>query len=623
MALKHRSSRLHIPRMQIPKSRYQARRSVTLGSVALGKVSKVNKEVSSRHHTLGVIGISRFSQRSSHVQDDASKTTSPARVRPQDALSSHKSPHTSPHRQRNHEHFNASKNSSKKRERHKPHQAQRRNLQSQRWSMANAGQASAKLRRSSSHGTHPNSNYNAPKLRLRKGLLVRFMLILPLAIALAGFSALQGKQTRWALAPFEDARRGRIIAADGTVLAEGAVGQRRYPQGVIAGHIIGFTGAKQDDGSYGLEGIEHTMDDYLQAGHDVTLTIETNLQTVAQNELRQAVLDNEAENGAVVMLEVGTGRIVAAASYPEYNLQDWQSALQQPNHPTINRAFLQQVEPGSTMKPFIVAAALQAGKVSADEIFPTPMRYRVGNKTFQDSMRHDEFLPVYDFLKYSSNSGMIQMAERFEAQEMYAWLENFGFGISPSIKFVYSREGQLNPWWAWVPQDQASTAIGQSVSVTALQLAAAYSILANDGIYIPPYLVEGSYAGDARRVLEPAISHNILAMMMEVVAYRGARVALVPGVLVAGKTGTADIYDAEAGTYIDGDYTTSFAGVFPADKPQYVVVVYVQKPRNQYRFGSTIAAPVFQRIAAETVALKGIARNPNYAHYTQGQPFEW
>lgn len=461
------------------------------------------------------------------------------------------------------------------------------------------------------------------KLRIRKRWLVNFMLVLPLALALAGFSALQGKQTQWAAAPFEDTRRGRILASDGTILAEGDVGQRRYPQGAVAGHMVGFTGAKQDDGSYGLEGIEHTMDDYLQAGKDITLTVDMTLQTVAQSELRQAVLDNQAENGAVVMLEVGTGRIVAAASYPEYNLQDWQSALQQPNHPTINRAFLQQVEPGSTMKPFIMAAALQAGKVVPEEMFHTPMRYRVGTKTFQDSMTHEEYISVNQFLKYSSNSGMIQLAQRFEAQEMYAWLENFGFGISPSIKFVYSREGQLNPWWAWVPQDQASTAIGQSVSVTALQLAAAYSIIANEGIYTPPYLVEGSYAGEARQVLEPTVTHTILDMMMEVVAYRGARVALVPGVLVAGKTGTADIYDAKAGTYIDGDYTTSFAGVFPADKPQYVVVVYVQKPRNQYRFGSTVAAPVFQRIAAETVALKGIARNPNYAHYTQGQPFEW
>ncbi len=447
-------------------------------------------------------------------------------------------------------------------------------------------------------------------------IALRILLLIPLIIALAGFGRLQAVLPKWPEGLKESTRRGSIIAKDKygniTRFAEGDVDNRRYPQGQLAANLIGFSGKRQADNSYGLRGLEKALDSTLQTGKDVVVTIDPALQAVAQASLRKSAESNLAENGSVVVLEANTGRILAAASYPEYDPNYYQYYLDLEPDPMSNRPFLQQVEPGSTFKPIVIAALLQSGKLRADEILEANMAIRVGWHTFQDVMKHDKIVSVADVLKYSSNVGMIKVAARFSSQEFYNWLADFGFGQDLIVPHTYTRSGHINDWWHWVPQDHASVSIGQSLSVTALQLAAAYSVFANDGLYIPPYLVEGSRSKRLTQLLSPEVAGTIRQMLVGAAEYGGARNSLVSGISIAGKTGTADIYDYDAGEYIDGDYTTSFAGIFPADKPKAIVAVYLQKPRGKNRYGSAVAAPVFREIASEAVALWGMPPRPGY-----------
>lgn len=441
------------------------------------------------------------------------------------------------------------------------------------------------------------------ELFLTRRHLMLFVMVMPLLLALAGF-VLQGSQVpTWPTDLVETVPRGQILASDGTVLAEGQPENRYYPEGTLAAHLVGFSGRIQPDGRYGLEGVEYTYDKVLQAGRDVRLTIDPALQAAAQTELRTTVESVKAESGAVVMLEANSGRILAAASYPEY---DPNRQADYSRNALTNRAFLYQYEPGSVMKPFTVAALMESGLLSPREKVPAEPCLRVGNNTFCDVASHDDELAVKDVLRYSSNTAMLHLSDRFTAEELYGWLGRFGFGRKPEIEAAFARSGRLNPWQSWVPQDKASVTIGQSMSVTALQLAAAYSIFANDGLYVTPYLVEGEQVPEPYHVLSPEVAYTIRSMLRYTVEESGISASQIPDVTMAGKTGTADIFDNEVGRYVEGDYTLSFAGMFPAERPQVVMVVYVQKPRVDTS-STYVAAPLFQAIGTKTVARWGVA----------------
>jgi len=420
----------------------------------------------------------------------------------------------------------------------------------------------------------------------------------------------------WPTPPVVVPERGRILASDGTVLAEGDVASRFYPQGHLAAHVIGFSGALQPDGRYGLEGVEYTLDARLQAGGDTTLTIDPILQAAAERHLETTVLDSGSDNGSVVMLEVGTGRILAAASYPFFdpNTQGMydRSVIQ-------NQAFLQQYEPGSVMKPFVVAALLQSDRIEPTTVVDSPPTMRVGSKTFQDVAEHGPALEIKDVLRYSSNTGMLNLTTLFEPSELHAWLRHFGFGQSLPLRSAYTRPGTLNPWENWVPQDQASATIGQSVATTPLQLAAAYSIFANDGVYVPPRLVQDEQLQDPHRVLSGDVARTVRGMLQYTMEESSLHRSIIPGVTAAGKTGTADIYSPEQGTYPDGWYTLSFAGMFPADNPEMVMVVMLQKP-DPGASSTLTAAPLFRAIGSEVVAHWGIAPGPQQLAGTPTQP---
>jgi cell division protein FtsI (penicillin-binding protein 3) len=255
------------------------------------------------------------------------------------------------------------------------------------------------------------------------------------------------------------------------------------------------------------------------------------------------------------------------------------------------------------MKPFVIAALMQAGKLRADEILDVPSWRQVGDKTFTDVTAHEPRLAAQDILRVSSNVGMIELGERFTSHQLAAWYRRFGFGQSVEVAFATTEQGTINPPERWVPQDHASAVIGQSMSATALQLAAAYSIFANDGRYVTPQIVEAALEpGAAEQVLEPAVAKEVREMLAYTVENSGLSVANIPGVAVAGKSGSADLFDLEKGEYIDAG-TLSFAGIFPAEKPKVVAVMYLQRVKEEGALSVSVTAPAFRAIGSQTVAL--------------------
>ncbi len=435
-------------------------------------------------------------------------------------------------------------------------------------------------------------------LRFRRSWLLFPLTLLPLAAAVVGFAMQQRGFTELPPLPVEGVTRGRVLASDGSVLAEGPASERTYPQGVLAAPVLGFTGALQPDGRYGLEGVEYSLDPVLAAGTDVSLTIDPVLQAATEAHLAEAATLHAAESGAAVVLEVGTGRVLASASYPSFDANAWQGADRKQ---MLNRPFQQVYEPGSVIKPLVVAGLLQSGLLSPGELIDAPMTLRVGTKTFRDVASHDALLSVPDVLAYSSNSAMISLGARFEPAQLHEWFWRFGLGQELDQESVSSRSGILNPWAKWVPQDQASNSIGQNLSVTPVQIAAAYSVFANDGVYVPPRLVEGERLPAPHRVLAPEIAQGIRTMLGHVMDTGGLRQARIPGVNAGGKTGTADVYDPELGTYPAGDYALTFAGMFPLEKPEVVVVVMLMKPEGSST-STYVAAPIFRALGSEVVA---------------------
>ncbi|MEZ4629578.1 MAG: penicillin-binding transpeptidase domain-containing protein [Deinococcales bacterium] len=409
-------------------------------------------------------------------------------------------------------------------------------------------------------------------------MVLYLALLLPLAWASLSFFDKQGQFHPVPQAPSLAVVRGSILDRDGRVLAEGDAEARRYPQREIAAHVVGFSGAKQGDGRYGLEGLEHTLDDRLQQGESIRTTLDLSLQSSSQESLRQVAQSYQAESGAAIVLQAGTGQILAAASYPEFDPNHYRNYE---DYSYLNRPFMQVFDPGSVFKPMVVAAALESKLIDPQQVFNVPMEMTIGSKRFSDVLAHGPQLVTGELLKYSSNVGMIQVAAAFRSADLYWWLEDFGFGRTPPLRKLFVKDGVLRSWEKWVPQDQAALAIGQGVNVSLLQLALAYSVFANEGFYIPPSIILGEAPGEQRRVVSVEVANEILGMLVATAEYGSARNALVPGVKIAGKTGTADAFDSLSRQYRPGDYNTCFAGIFPADAPKAIAVVCLQNPKGK------------------------------------------
>ena len=338
-------------------------------------------------------------------------------------------------------------------------------------------------------------------------------------------------------------------------------------------------------------------------GDDVVLTLHTQVQWIAERSLTDAVASTGARSGMVVVLATETGDVLALAAVR----RDSETGDIRPV--AYNPAYTDAFEPGSVAKSFTVATALEEGLTTPDETYSTPTEYMFADKQFIEPYSQvDREMTTTEILVHSSNIGTIQIAERIGERALQRSLRSFGFGsltgADDSPALPGESRGILRPANAWQGTDLATIAFGQGMAVTAIQLAAAYNAIANDGVYVTPRLVLGNVgASGALRPAEPAASHRVLspqtaahmAEMLSAVVQNGTgKRAAISGYRVAGKTGTAQKPSPDGG-YSDAAYVSSFAGFLPADRPELTVVVVLDEP-DEYRAG-IVAAPVFAEVA--------------------------
>ena len=410
--------------------------------------------------------------------------------------------------------------------------------------------------------------------------------------------------------------------------------KRYYPQANTASHVIGFTGLDPR----GLEGLELEYDQQLQgqpgrlvslrdargrglasadqmvqggvAGHNLYLTLDRSLQYVAEKELARVVKETGAVGGTVVMMEPASGRILALASQPDYNpnLAGRYAAAKR-----RNRAVTDMYEPGSTFKPFLLAAVLEEGLVSPNQkIYCENGRFSVGGKTIRDHKKFKK-LTLKEVLKFSSNIGFAKLGKALGREKFYSYISDFGFGEPTGIDLPGEVGGLVRPPSRWFEIDLAAISFGQGLSVTPIQIATAISAIANGGLLMEPYLVEKitDASGEVvmrrlpevrRRVVSEKTAHIVKNMMISVTepGGTGTRAALA-GYQVAGKTGTAQKVDTVTGGYSPDKRVSSFVGFVPADNPALVLSVTVDEPQGK-TYGGLVAAPVFARIASQTLS---------------------
>lgn len=382
--------------------------------------------------------------------------------------------------------------------------------------------------------------------------------------------------------------RGSILARDGTVLARTVGEKRLYPQGSLAGQLTGMMGRDR-----GLEGLEAAYEARLAAGENVTLTIDPRLQAVSESVLARYVQKHGGEYGSVVALDVDSGRVLAAASYPPFDPNNWRDY---PAEARRNRPFVDLFEPGSTVKALVVAAALDSGLTTPGTGYSTPMARKVGYATIHDAVAHPKFLSTKEILRYSSNVGMSHIVESFAPNRMHEYLRRYGFGQSVDLPSVSASSGVLRDWRRWDDVTRVNNAFGQGLSSSVLQLAAAYNALANDGQFVAPTLVEGESPGGRRPVVEARAASTTRNLLRAVIEEGIPHAAGITGYSLAGKTGTAQV--VENGRYSATIFDSVFAGFFPAERPRLTIAVMVHGARREYH-GSQLAAPIYRDIAAE------------------------
>jgi cell division protein FtsI (penicillin-binding protein 3) len=405
----------------------------------------------------------------------------------------------------------------------------------------------------------------------------------------------------------DTAVRGRVLIRDGDrtiTLAEsvtvGKDTERRHPQGRLAASIVGFVG----DDKEGLYGTEFFRNDTLERGKDLILTLDPIIQTSSEATLENAIASTGAESGTVVVLEAKTNRLLAVANAPGFDASDWRSGN---NARWKNRAFMDTFDPGSTIKTLVAGMLVNEGKAEPDSPMYAPMLRRYRNAPpIRDSLQHRPDLNLRDVLKYSSNVGISQFAERLGPERVHEYLAAFGFGRRVWADDPSAGTGRLNDWQSWRPRDFATHTFGQGFTSTALQLATAFSVVANDGNYVTPTLYEGQKVPAPYNVISSDTAKTTLELM-EYTVKQGVKRAQVPGYCVGGKTGTSETW--QGGKKSDSRYHALFAGVFPADKPQYIIAVQLYAPKTQVH-GSLVAAPVFKQLVLEIAADKGIAPQP-------------
>ena len=411
--------------------------------------------------------------------------------------------------------------------------------------------------------------------------------------------------------------------------------RRFYPGGEVTAHMIGFTSV-EDRGQEGIElayekqlagvpGARRVIKDRRgrivegvesirppRDGADLSLSIDGKIQYLAWSALREAVETHNAKAGAAVVLDVRTGEVLALVNAPTFNPNNRSNLT---GEQLRNRVYTDTFEPGSIMKPFIAALALERGKVKPTTKFDTsPGRMTIGRATISDSSRHN-VLTVSEIIQKSSNIGTVKMAMMFPPEELHHLFEQLGFGTPLNLGFPGEAGGRLRPAKTWKPIEQATMSYGHGISVNLMQMARAYFAFARDGDLLPLSLTKVETPPSAgRRVFSPEVAREMRAMLEGTAATGGtATRAQVPGYRVGGKTGTAN--KLEGGRYTR-KYVASFVGIAPISNPRLVVAVMVDEPRGRTFYGGTVAAPVFARITEGALRTLGVAPDAPLAPLT-------
>lgn len=440
-----------------------------------------------------------------------------------------------------------------------------------------------------------------------------------LAAKIARFSDKQFMYVARNLPP-QDADKVAALKLDGVWAEQGF--QRFYPAGEVVAHVVGFT----DIDDRGREGVELALDKWLSgtpgskrvmkdlkgnvvkdlgivraaaSGNDIQLSLDLRLQYLAYRELKNAVAEQGAASGSIVMLDAHTGEVLAMANQPSYN----------PNNRTQiqpaqlrNRAITDIIEPGSTMKPFTVVAALESKRYSPDtKIDTNPGHWRVGGKTYSD-FRNYGVMDLTTVIQKSSQVAISKMAMDLPPEDLRDVFYRVGLGQPSGTGFPGEALGKLPNPRRWHPTERAALAFGHGLSVTALQIAHAYTVFATGGILRPTSILKQQGPVDGTRVIDARYTQQVLDMLKTVTQPGGtATRAQIKAYPVAGKTGTA--HKVGEGGYAEDKYVALFAGLTPADNPEIVMVVIIHEPPQEHYYGGEAAAPIFAKVAESSLRL--------------------
>ncbi|MCY1393125.1 Peptidoglycan synthase FtsI precursor [compost metagenome] len=405
--------------------------------------------------------------------------------------------------------------------------------------------------------------------------------------------------------------------------------RRFYPAGDVAAHMVGFT----DLDDHGREGVELAYDDWLagvpgkrqvikdrrgrlikdiqvtknaKAGKALALSIDLRLQYLASRELRNAIVENQAKAGSLVIMDVKTGEVLAMANQPTYNPNNRRSMFPAAMR---NRAIIDVFEPGSTVKPISMSAALMTGRWKpTDKVEVYPGTLQLGRYTIRDvSKSEGPILDLTGILINSSNVGMSKVAFDIGGESIYRMMASLGLGQYTGLGFPGERVGNLPNHREWRKAETATLSYGYGVSVTALQLVHAYAALANNGRMVPLSILKTDKEPESAEVMPPETAKTIQNMLQQVIeAPRGVFRAQVPAYHVGGKSGTARKATVGSKGYTENAYRSLFAGFGPMSNPRYAIVVVIDEPGTGAYFGGLISAPVFSKVMSGTLRLMNV-----------------
>ncbi len=399
--------------------------------------------------------------------------------------------------------------------------------------------------------------------------------------------------------------------------------RRYYPGGELTAHLVGFTGVDEA----GQEGVElahqatlggvpgsrrvikdrlgHVVEDIesiraAQDGKDLQLAIDGKIQSLAYGALKAALAEHRAKAGAAVVIDVRSGEVLALANLPTFNPNN---RARLSGEQLRNRALTDSFEPGSTLKPFTVALALEEGKVTAKSVVSAGRdSLRIARYTIHDQHADAGAISVAQVIQKSSNVGAAKLALSLSREDLWDLFNRAGFGTAPQLGFPGEASGKLRPAKSWRPVEQATMAYGHGISVSLLQLARAYTMFARDGEIVPLTLLKANAPAAGTRVISAHTAREVRAMLELAVQPGGtAPRARIMGWRVAGKTGTA--HKQENGGYAPDRYIASFVGLAPASAPRLVIAVMIDEPSAGKYYGGVVAAPVFAQIAQGSLRL--------------------